>query len=61
MADRGGDTLCAGIVESHDSAVTQRELYLALTLLTGNLAGNRAVNLIGKPVLGSHGFKGDGV
>ncbi len=57
VANRCGDTGLAVIVESHDAAVRQRKLNLALALLAGNAARYRAVNLIGQPVLAGHGFE----
>ena len=57
MAYGGGDAAAAGVVESHHAAVAQRQLYLALALLTGHAAGYRAVYLVGKPVFAGHGFE----
>ena len=57
MSQRGGDTLLAAIVEGHDAAVAQRQLYLALTLLAGDLARHRAVHLVRQPVLAGHGLQ----
>ena len=59
MADRSGYALLAAVVESHYSTVAERELYLALTLLTGHLAGHRTVNLVCEPVLGCHSLQAE--
>ncbi len=57
MAYGGGDAGAACIVESHNAAVAERELYLALALLARHFAGNRAVNLVGEPILAGHGLE----
>ena len=54
MTDSGSDTLATTIVEGNDTTVAQRQLYLTLTLLTGNLTCHGAVYLIRQPV-----FAGD--
>ena len=57
MANGGGDTLHATIVEGHDTTVAKRQLQLSLTLLTSDLTRHRAVNLVRKPVLAGHGLE----
>ena len=57
VSDGGGNALMAAVVECYDAAVAERQLYLALTLLAGNLAGHGAVYLVREPVLAGHGLK----
>ena len=57
MTDGGGDTFLATIIEGHDTTVGQRQLYLSLTLLAGNLACHRAVDFVGQPVFTSHSLQ----
>ena len=57
MADRCRDARLAGVVEGYHAAVAQGQLQLALTLLAGDLAGHRAVNLVGQPVLAGHSLE----
>ena len=56
MPQGGGYTLAATIVEGYHTAVAQRQLNLALALLTGYFARHRAVHLVGQPVLAGYGF-----
>ena len=57
MSEGCGYTFASAIVESNDTAVGQRQLYFALTLLARNLAGYAAVNLICEPVFAGNGLK----
>ena len=57
MADGGGNTLASAVVKGHHAAVAQRQLYLALTLLTGNLTRYGAVNLVGEPVFAGYSLQ----
>ena len=57
MTDGSGDSFLTTIVECHHTAVGQRKLKGTLTLLLCNLARHTAVNLVGEPVLASHGFQ----
>ena len=57
MTARGGNTLSAREVESNNAAVAERELNLALALLAGNLAGDLAIDLVGKPILAGNAFE----
>ena len=40
MSESGGNTFHATIVERHDATIAQRQLYLTLALLAGNLSGD---------------------
>ncbi len=51
MTDSGCDTLLAAIVKSNHTAIRERQLQLALALLTCNLTCYGAVNLVGQPIL----------
>ena len=57
MTDGGGYALLATIIQSHHTAVAQRQLNLALTLLAGNLTRHGTVDLVGQPVLASHSLQ----
>ena len=57
MAQGGGNTLAAAIVQSYDTTVAQGQLNLALALLTGYLTRHGAVYLVGQPVLAGYGFQ----
>ena len=59
MAQRGGDTGAAAVVQGHDATVGQRQLQRALCLLVCHLSGDGAVHLIGQPVLAGHGFQAE--
>ena len=54
MADGRGNALHATVVERHDTAVGQRQLDLALALLTRNLSRHGAIHLIRQPVFAGH-------
>ena len=54
MTDCRSNTFATTIVEGDNTTVTQRQLYLTLTLLTGYLTGHGAIYLIRQPV-----FAGD--
>ena len=57
MSDGCGDTFFATVVEGHHTAVAERQLYFALTLLAGDFTCHRAVYLVGEPVLAGHGLQ----
>ena len=57
VAESGGDAFLAAVVESHHTAVAERQLYLTLALLTCYLASHGAVYLVGEPVLTCHCFE----
>ena len=57
MAEGGGDTFLAAVVEGYDAAVAQRQLYLALALLARYLSRHGAVYLVGEPVLAGYGLQ----
>ena len=56
MAESGGNTLLASVIEGDDTTVAQRQLDFTLALLTGDFTGYGAVYLVGEPV-----FTGDGL
>ena len=57
MSERCRDTLLALIIERNDTAVAQRKLYLALTLLARNLTRYAAVYLVCQLVLAGNSLK----
>ena len=54
MAESGSYTLLASIVESNNATVAERQLNLALALLTGDLSCYGAINLIREPVFAGY-------
>ena len=57
MTDCCGDTFLASVVKSNYTAVAERKLQFAYTLLTGYLTSDAAVNLFGQPVLSGNCLK----
>ena len=57
MSERGSNTLCASIVESHNATIREWQLQFTLTLLACYAASHRTVHLIGEPVLTSHSLQ----
>ena len=58
MAQCGGNTLLATVVQCYGTAVAQRQLQLALTLLACHTAAYATVHLVGQPVLTCYGLQG---
>ena len=57
MTQSCGNTFASAVVQSHHSAVAQRQLQASLTLLAGYLTGHGAVHLVCEPVLTSYGLE----
>ncbi len=57
MSDRSSYPFFATVVKCNDTAVTQRQLKFALTLLTCHFTCYRAVYLIRQPVFAGNSFK----
>ena len=57
MTECGSNTLMTTIIQGYNTTVREWQLNLTLTLLAGNFTCDRAVNLIGQPVLAGHSFQ----
>ena len=57
MPDSGSDTGLATVIQSHDTAVAQRQLDFTLALLACHFARHGTVYFIGQPILTSHGLQ----
>ena len=57
MSQSRSDTFATAIVQRHHATIAQRQLYLSLTLLAGNLSRYRAVHFVRQPVLTSHSLQ----
>ena len=57
MTDSCCDTLVATVVQSHSTAVAQRQLQFTLTLLASYTTSHTTVYLVGQPVLTSYSFQ----
>ena len=57
MTEGRSNTFLSFVVEGYDAAVRERQLQLALTLLTRHLTRHRTIDFVCQPVLASHGFQ----
>ena len=57
MSQRSRNTFLTPIVERNHTAIAQRQLKFALTLLARDFTCNRAVYFVGQPVLAGYGFQ----
>jgi hypothetical protein len=57
MSESCGDTFFTAIIKCYHTAIAQRQLEFALTLLACDFTCNRTVYLIGQPVFAGYGFQ----